>query len=143
MNYKHGLCNTRLYRIFNNMKTRCYNPKATKYEHWGGRGITICDEWLLDFKSFYDWSMSHGYTDDLTIDRKNNNISYSPDNCRWATYKIQENNRSNNHKFLYNDQLVDSQMIVNKYGIKRTTFEGRIKQGWSIERALTTPVRRG
>lgn len=86
----------RLYRIFAGMKTRCYNENATGYKNYGGRGITICEEWLSDFWSFHDWALAHGYADGLTIDRINNDKGYSPDNCRWATRADQ--NRNKRHK---------------------------------------------
>lgn len=75
------------------MKTRCYNPNAQNYKDYGGRGITICSEWFHDFAAFRDWAMSHGYQDDLTIDRIDNSKGYGPDNCRWATMKEQRANQ--------------------------------------------------
>ena len=70
------------------MKQRCLNPNNTAYKFYGGRGITICDEWL-DFNNFYNWAMANGYSDSLTIDRINNDGNYNPDNCRWTTRSIQ------------------------------------------------------
>ena len=89
---------TRLYNIWRGMKTRCTNPHATQYARYGGRGITICPEWLHDFASFRDWALSNGYRDDLTIDRIDNDMGYFPDNCRWATIREQSLNRSTSIK---------------------------------------------
>lgn len=83
--YSHGLCRTRLYRIWGNMKTRCLNPRAYNYSYYGGKGIAICEEWLHSFEAFYDWAMGNGYKDGLTIDRKDSNGDYCPSNCQWIT----------------------------------------------------------
>ena len=91
-NKKHNLCNTRIYGIWKAIKGRVLNPKYKTYKYYGGRGITICDEWKNDFMSFYNWAMSNGYSGRLSIDRINNDGNYEPNNCRWTTQTIQSRN---------------------------------------------------
>lgn len=98
--YKHGACSNkrsktqkRLYIIWSSMKQRCNNPKATEYSIYGGRGIKICNEWENDFLNFYNWSIEHGYDENLTIDRIDSDKGYNPHNCRWVTWDIQSANR--------------------------------------------------
>lgn len=93
MHEVHRSSSSRLYSIYNGMKNRCYNQHTSNYKYYGGRGITICAEWLHSFQTFQQWALSHGYTDTLTIDRIDNDLGYSPDNCRWATAKEQRANQ--------------------------------------------------
>lgn len=83
----------RPYKIFQGMKSRCYNKNATGYKNYGGRGISICDEWLNDFWAFHAWALSSGYDEGLTIDRIDNDKGYCPENCRWATKAEQNRNK--------------------------------------------------
>lgn len=87
---------TRLYHIWQGMKSRCYNENNPSYGRYGGRGITVCDEWKTDYIAFHTWAMENGYSDSLTIDRINVNGNYEPSNCRWATVKQQSVNRTSN-----------------------------------------------
>jgi hypothetical protein len=90
---KHGEHKTRLYRIWGAMKARCYRPSHPRYERYGGRGISVCDEWLNDYVAFSRWARANGYADHLQIDREKNNEGYSPGNCRWTTAAVNMTNR--------------------------------------------------
>lgn len=90
---KYGLSKSRLYSIFRGMQKRIFYEKSISYKNYGGRGITICEEWKNDFMAFYNWAILNGYDDSLTIDRINNDGNYEPSNCRWATKKQQSENK--------------------------------------------------
>lgn len=139
-NYKDGRKNTRLYRIWNNIKNRCCNNHSPQYINYGGRGISVCDKWKNNFQAFYDWSISHGYADNLTIDRIDNNAGYSPDNCRWVTMVEQCNNRRNNRIVTIDGQKKSLLQWSKQFNINYQTVQDRLKRGWNEIDALTIPV---
>lgn len=135
-NSKHHKTRTRLYKIYYNMKTRCYNKNASRYSDWGGRGIAVCEEWLNDFMSFYNWAMNNGYNDTLTIDRIDNNKGYSPSNCRWVTNQEQSNNRRSNINITYNGKTKTIKQWAEELGINYNTLRMRHFRGWSDKECL-------
>lgn len=125
----HGKRYTRLYRIWLCMKDRCKNTKNSHFLHYGGRGIRVCEEWQNSFESFYEWAMSHGYADNLTIERVDINGNYEPSNCRWATAKEQQNNKRTNlfiEAFGQTHTLKEWSEIT---GIIYTTLYSRYRRG--------------
>ena len=100
--------NKRIMSIYSGMKQRCYNPKAKGFKYYGGKGVVICDEWLNDRKLFYNWAINNGYSDELTIDRIENDGNYEPDNCRWTTWEEQANNKSNTVYYRYEGEIKSS-----------------------------------
>lgn len=95
----HKQTKTRLYNIWGKMKSRCYKTSNNRYKNYGGRGITVCDEWKDDFPAFYEWAMANGYADNLSIDRIDNNGNYCPSNCRWIS--LSENAKKSHKDRMY------------------------------------------
>lgn len=137
---KHGKRHTRIYSIWNGMKMRCLNKNNPSYKKYGDKGIKICEEWEKSFESFYDWAINNGYNDSLTIDRwPNKNGPYSPDNCRWATQKEQQNNRTNNHKCKYLNKEYTLSELESAFNIEASLIRSRLERGWSIEDSIKIP----
>lgn len=130
----------RLYHIWTSIKARCYNPKSRAYKNYGARGISMCDEWRGSYDTFKAWALANGYTDELTIDRIDNNDSYYPSNCRWATVKTQANNRRSNYMLTIGIATATLSEWLDLYQMPRGPFYYRIASGWSVEEALTKPT---
>jgi hypothetical protein len=124
----------RLRQIFGNMKQRCYDKNSINFKNYGAKGIKICNEWLENPLSFCEWAINNGYTNTLTIDRINVNQNYTPDNCRWVSQKIQQNNRTNNHLIVYKGIIHSMSEWSDILKINYNTLKSRIRYGWSLER---------
>ena len=136
----------RLYSIYNGIKKRCYNSHEVRYKDYGGRGIRMCDEWLdssTGFDKFVDWALSHGYREDLSIDRINPDGNYCPENCQWATTKAQNINKRGTLLVEYNGEKIPLLTLCERAKVSYDTVHDRIyKRGWDIERAIKTPSQR-
>lgn len=134
----HGMTNTRLYSIWAGMKSRCYNKNEAAYKNYGGRGITVCEEWKNNFESFYEWSLKNGYSDSLTIDRIENDKGYSPENCRWATNIEQVRNRRCALLYTINGKEKTLKEWCDIYNQKYKVVYNRIFiYGYDLKQALT------
>lgn len=136
----------RLYNIWIGMKMRCYNKKERSYKYYGYRGISICDEWRNDFSCFEEWALSHGYSDDLSIDRIDVNGNYEPSNCRWATIIEQANNkRPVERRVKLTIDGVEKSLIewCDIYGVSTQFIHYRIKNGMTAKEAFERPKMAG
>lgn len=139
-NTKHGDRHTRLYGIWRGIKERCNTPSCSTYKNYGGRGITICDEWL-DYLSFKEWALKNGYQENLSIDRINVNGNYEPSNCRWVDYYVQANNTRCNHFLTFNNETLTITQWARKQKLSPSTIYRRLEKGLSIGEVLA-PSRR-
>lgn len=138
----HGMSKSSEFSIWNNIIDRCTNPKAMRYKSYGGRGITISNEWRNSFAQFYK-DMGDRPSKNHSIERNDNNKGYSKNNCRWATSKEQNNNKRNNRWIIYNGKRKTLAQWSDYTGITNHTILARMDGlGWSIEKTLTTPVRK-
>lgn len=138
----HGMDNTRLYRIYTYMKSRCYNKNRQRYRDYGGRGIAMCDEWKESFEKFFEWSMQNGYNDSLTIDRIDVNKGYYPENCRWANHYDQAHNKRNNHKIEIDGTTKTITEWSREMNISVSSILYRMRNGWNEKDAVITPPSR-
>lgn len=140
-NTTHGLTGSRLHNVWSSMKGRCLNENDPSYTRYGGRGIMICDEWLSDFMNFYNWSMENGYSDDLSIDRIDNDGNYEPSNCRWATGVEQQNNRSITLFYEHNNETLPLTEWCERLNLSYYTIHKRISAyGYSFEKAISHKI---
>lgn len=142
----HGKTHSRLYRVWCNIKGRCYKPSEASYPNYGGRGIIVCEEWKNDFQAFYDWAMANGYDENAprfqcTIDRIDNNGNYCPENCRWVDRYVQANNVKKNVFITYNGERLTIAQFARKYNLSVNLVRQRFNRGMSAAEIIDTPIR--
>lgn len=138
----HNQRHTKLYDVWKTMRQRCDNPNNVSYHNYGGRGISVCEDWKTSFQSFYDWSMQNGYSEKLTIDRIDVNGNYCPENCRWTDRTTQANNMRCNRLIEYNGEIYTLANLARKYNLSYSCLQNRLSSNWSIEKAISVPPRK-
>ena len=137
----------RLYRVWNGMKNRCTNPNIVGYHNYGGRGISVCQEWMDNYMAFREWAYNNGYDEnaskgECTLDRIDVNGDYCPENCRWVGYDIQFNNKRTSKYVEYKGNKHTITEWASILGMNESTLYYRIyKMGWNVESAFTKPVK--
>ena len=139
-NYIHGDTGSRLFRIWTHMRQRCNSPSDARYDDYGGRGITVCEEWDR-YINFKEWALENGYSEELSIDRVDNDKGYSPDNCRWSTNREQCNNRRSNRIIEVDGISMNEKQWSVFLGIPSHILRNRLHRGMSEEKAIKSPVR--
>lgn len=135
----HGESRSRIYIIWHDMLLRCYSTKHASYNLYGGRGITVCAEWKDSYETFRDWAYNNGYSESLSIDRKDVNGNYCPENCRWSDGYVQANNTRRNRMFTINGRTDTLANWCRKYNAPYARVCSRLSLKWDIVEALTTP----
>lgn len=150
LNYKHGYTSggkhERLFNVWCGMKQRCYDPNHDFYHRYGAIGITVCEEWLIDYTAFRKWAYENGYDENAklnqcTIDRIDSSKGYSPENCRWVDQKVQSNKLCTNHIIEYNGESHTMSQWADILNMNYNVLKRRIQRGWTTERAFNQPVR--
>ena len=129
----HGMYYSKEYKSWSHMKGRCLNKKDGRFKDYGARGIIVCKRWMK-FENFY--ADMGKCSEGMTLDRIDNSKGYSPENCRWASYKKQNNNKRTNHLLTYNGKTQDIAQWAEEIGINSSALYTRIYRGWSIDKAL-------
>ena len=132
----------RIQNIFLHMKDRCYNPNFRDYKNYGGRGITICEEWQTPHswkggRAFRKWALENGYADNLTLDRIDVNKGYSSENCRWVSMKTQQNNKRNNRLITYNGKTQTIALWCEELKLPFSTVKNRLNKGYPVEKIFS------
>lgn len=125
----------RLTNIYKDMIKRCECKNQKSYRLYGGKGVIVCPEWRHSKRAFYEWAITHGYRDDLTIDRIDSNGNYEPQNCRWVDRYVQNNNTSRNVRYEYRGNTYSIKELSRVTGIKVDTIRNRLKKGYNVEQA--------
>ena len=148
----HGACSKKacesdrvIYNRWRWMRDRCHRPDHRDYKNYGGRGISVCQEWREDFFAFRDWAVLNGFRPDLTIDREHVDRNYTPENCRWIANSAQQRNRTNNRveSAFGESKLVCEWVEDPRCQVSDATLRTRLHNGWSLEQAMKAPVKRG
>lgn len=126
----------KVWHVWKNMHDRCYKPQRSNYKFYGGKGIKVCERWH-DFQNFVD---DMGPRNGLTLERNNNDLDYSPDNCRWATRAEQNRNRSISKWIEFRGERLCMAQMAARYGKTKEQFGWRLRSGWTLEEALLIPV---
>ena len=136
LNKTHGESKTRLYKIWQGMKSRCLNPNRPKYARYGGRGIKVCDEWVNSFEAFKSWALENGYNDTLTIERNDVNGNYEPSNCCWIPPEEQKDNKEKTIYLSYEGEVKPLVTWAKEKGLNEKTLHVRHRKGWTDKEVI-------
>ncbi|MCB4860807.1 hypothetical protein K7W03_14525 [Sphingobium sp. PNB] len=133
-----GWSTTRIMRVWRGMHKRCTDPKDHRYSRYGGRGISVCEEWS-SFDVFKDWAFANGFDESLEIDRKDNSSGYSPENCRFVSHVENTRNRDISRTIQINGNNIHINEAASQYGLTPSALISRIARGDDVERAIRPP----